>query len=400
VHVTTHELDEAIAWGERARSLAEQLGDDETAIHATITVHTARLAGGDPGAQAALEEAHEWASARGFVDYAARALGNLAMVVADELAEYAAAAPLADRALRYDEEHHLDGTYLYMLGARAKLRLERGDWSGALADAEATLVRSGPVGVAAVLPLVVRGRIQAARGHPDAMSTLDQAARAAEGVGDVPLVAPVADARSEYFLWRGDNERAREEARRGLEFAGLDRGQPFISGRLAYRLWRAGGTEQVPVTAAQPYQMMIRGKWAEAAAEWARRGGTYLRVEALSAGDQTGAGEALRILDELGATRAAEFLRAQLRKRGFSRVPRGPRRRTAANAAGLTPRQADVLALLAEGLSNAEIADRLTLSAKTVDHHITAVLGKLGVANRSQAVAVAHRLNLVGGAAT
>jgi DNA-binding NarL/FixJ family response regulator len=146
--------------------------------------------------------------------------------------------------------------------------------------------------------------------------------------------------------------------------------------------------------------MMIRGQWAEAAAEWARRGGRYLQVEALSAGDQAAASEALRILDELGATGAAEYLRAQLRKRGFSRVPRGPRRTTAANAAGLTPRQADVLALLAEGLSNAEIADRLTLSVKTVDHHISAVLGKLGVANRSQAVAVAHRLNLVGGAAT
>jgi DNA-binding CsgD family transcriptional regulator len=287
-----------------------------------------------------------------------------------------------------------------VLGARAKLRLERCEWRGALADADATLARSGLMGVASVLPLVVRGRIQAARGHPDAISTLDQAARAAEGVGDVPLVVPVADARAEYFLWCGDAERARDEARRGLEFAGSDGGQPFIIGRLAYRLWRAGGTEDVPVTAAQPYQMMIRGEWAEAAAEWARRGGTYLQAEALSAGDQTAACEALRILDRVGATRAADHLRAQLRKRGFSRVPRGPRRTTTANVVGLTPRQADVLALLAEGLSNAEIADRLTLSAKTVDHHVSAVLGKLGVTNRGQAAAVAHRLNLARGAAS
>jgi len=143
VHVTTHELDEAIAWGERARSLAEQLGDDATAIHASITVRTARLAEGDPGAPAALEKAHEWASAHGLVDHAARALQNLAMVTADELAEYAAAAPLVDRALHYEQEHDLDGTYLYMLGSRAKLRLERCDWSGALADADATPVRSG-----------------------------------------------------------------------------------------------------------------------------------------------------------------------------------------------------------------------------------------------------------------
>jgi uncharacterized OsmC-like protein len=194
VHVTTHELDEAIAWGERARLLAEQLGDGETAIHATVTVQTARLASGEAGAPAALEGVHERAAALGFVDQAGRALQNLAMGTADELAEYAAAVPLVDRTLRYQEEHDLDG--MYMLGSRAKLRLERGDWSGALADADATLARSGPLGVAAVLPLVVQGRIQAARGDAAALSTLDQAAQAAEGVGDVPLVAPVADARS------------------------------------------------------------------------------------------------------------------------------------------------------------------------------------------------------------
>jgi DNA-binding NarL/FixJ family response regulator len=66
-----------------------------------------------------------------------------------------------------------------------------------------------------------------------------------------------------------------------------------------------------------------------------------------------------------------------------------------ANSAGLTPRQVDVLALLVDGLSNAEIATRLTLSAKTVDHHVQAVLRKLGVASRGQAAAEAHRLNLV-----
>jgi DNA-binding NarL/FixJ family response regulator len=75
-------------------------------------------------------------------------------------------------------------------------------------------------------------------------------------------------------------------------------------------------------------------------------------------------------------------------------VPRGPRRATAANAAGLTPRQADVLELLTEGLSNAEIAGRLTLSVKTVDHHISAVLGKLGVRTRGEAAAAAHRLKM------
>ena len=149
-------------------------------------------------------------------------------------------------------------------------------------------------------------------------------------------------------------------------------------------------TTPLPELTAEPFRLMIDGDWAAAAAEWERRGATYLRAEALAAGDEAAAGEALRILDGLGATRAAEFHRAEMRKRGISRVPRGPRRTTVANSAGLTPRQVDVLALLVEGLSNAEIATRLTLSAKTVDHHVQAVLRKLGVASRGQAAATGH----------
>ena len=72
--------------------------------------------------------------------------------------------------------------------------------------------------------------------------------------------------------------------------------------------------------------------------------------------------------------------------------PRGPRPETAAHVAGLTPRQVEVLAMIGEGMSNAEIAARLVVAVRTVDHHVAAVLTKLGVANRKQAVAVAKRL--------
>jgi DNA-binding NarL/FixJ family response regulator len=136
---------------------------------------------------------------------------------------------------------------------------------------------------------------------------------------------------------------------------------------------------------------MIRGDWAGAAAEWDRRGGRYLQAEALSTGDQAAAIQALRTFDEWGAVRAAEHVRSRMREQGFSGIPRGPQRATQAHPAGLTRRQAEVLALLAEGLSNPEIARRLTLSPKTVDHHVSAVLGRLGVSNRAQAAAASLR---------
>jgi len=116
-----------------------------------------------------------------------------------------------------------------------------------------------------------------------------------------------------------------------------------------------------------------------------------LRAEALSAGDAEATSEALRIFDRFGAVRPARRLRGVLRERGLP-VPRGPRPATAGDPTGLTGRQREVLALIAEGLSNADIAARLTVSAKTIDHHVSAVLAKLGVRNRGQAAAVARNL--------
>jgi DNA-binding NarL/FixJ family response regulator len=78
---------------------------------------------------------------------------------------------------------------------------------------------------------------------------------------------------------------------------------------------------------------------------------------------------------------------------GVQAIPRGPRATTRTHVAGLTAREAEVAALLATGLTNADIADRLVVSPKTVDHHVTAVLAKLGVPNRR---AVAAALDMLG----
>jgi DNA-binding CsgD family transcriptional regulator/tetratricopeptide (TPR) repeat protein len=396
LHLTAHHLDEAVAWAERAQELAERLGDTATAVHSAITTNVAR-AHVEPAALDALRDLHELAHREGFVEHAARALMNPVLMIGDELARYDdEAVALHEHALRYMHDHDLDGYFVHLLGSRARLRFERGDWAGALADVDAALAQPAGLGINLVLPLVVRGRIEAARGDAAAGATLDEAARHADGAEDAVMVAPVAEARSELLLWSGDAPGAQEVARRALREAVALAGAEFMIGRLAYRVWRAGGHDAVPAAAAEPYRWMIDGEWERAGAEWASRGATYLRAGALAAGNERAAGEALRILDGLGATRAAAFLRSELRKRGIVRVPRGPRPMTTANVAGLTPRQADVLALIAEGLSNAEIATRLTLSTKTVDHHISAVLSKLGVSSRREAAAAAHRLSLGG----
>jgi DNA-binding CsgD family transcriptional regulator len=399
LHMLAYELDPAIEWGERARELAERLGDVETSVHASTNVISAWLGRGDPTAAVAMRRVHADAAAAGLPLHAARALVNLASCLV-ETWEYVAGAAALDDAFAYASAHDLGGFSQYLLGVLAGVRLERCEWDAALAAASESL--EGPTRFSSqVLPaLVARGRILAARGLDGALAMLDIAADRAYGIGELQWIGPVASARAEYFLLEGDPDRAAAEARRGLAIA-LEKGHPWFADELAYRLYQAGGPAAAARPAADaplplsPYRLLMAGDWSSAAAAWAACGRGYARVEALSAGDRTAVVEALGILAELGAVRTAQRLRAELRRRGMAGVPRGPRPSSAANAAGLTARQMEVLGLLAEGLTNADIAARLTLSPKTVENHISAVLDKLDVATRGQAVAAARRRHLV-----
>jgi DNA-binding CsgD family transcriptional regulator len=136
-----------------------------------------------------------------------------------------------------------------------------------------------------------------------------------------------------------------------------------------------------------PYRLEIGGDWQGAAAAWQRIGCPYERALALAHGDQPAQLQALDILAGLGAAPAAALVRSRLRAHGVRSIPRGPRATTKGNPLGLTARQVDILRLLAANLSSKEIAARLRLSPKTVDHHVGAILAKLDVSTRRQAAA-------------
>jgi DNA-binding NarL/FixJ family response regulator len=155
--------------------------------------------------------------------------------------------------------------------------------------------------------------------------------------------------------------------------------------------------EPVPGTADVPPEWTgVHGDWRAAAAEWAARGQPYERaLELIDSEEPEEIADGLQVLDGLGARPAAAITRARLRQLGVTRVARGPRAQTRENAAGLTERRQEVVGLLVQGMTNAEIAQRMVVSVRTVDHHVTAILTKLGVSSRREVIRRAAELDLL-----
>ena len=149
-----------------------------------------------------------------------------------------------------------------------------------------------------------------------------------------------------------------------------------------------------PRRSPSPTRSQLAGDWEAAAARWAAIGRPYEAALALADGDADARRRALEQLHDLGAGPAAAIVARRLRARGARGLRRGPRRATRENPANLTPREVEVLALVEQGLRNKQIAERLFVSAKTVDHHVGAILRKLGVHTRGEAGAAARRLGL------
>ena len=221
-----------------------------------------------------------------------------------------------------------------------------------------------------------------------AMETWDRAERTDEIQWLAPAGAVVAEQ-----LWLGaeiDDELIDEL--RSVVAECIDRDVGVLAGELAQFLSLAGALGEMPAEIPEQYSLLDRGEWATAAAFWHDRGIPYQLAVALSQGDTAAQLRALEILNDLRAVPLAQRIRSQLRQVGV-RAPRGPHAATRRSSLGLTRRQSQVLLLLSERLSNEQIADRLYISARTVENHASAILHKLGAKDRNEAVRLAQEAN-------
>jgi DNA-binding CsgD family transcriptional regulator len=270
-----------------------------------------------------------------------------------------------------------------------------GDLEGAAALALRALADPNRSPVNRVTPLVTLGLLRARRGDPQAWESLDEALRLAEGMGEAQRIAPVRAARAEAAWLAGDGVRCASEAEAGLARLGPS---SVVRSRAELTMWRkrAGTSFALPADAPSPWAEALAGRWSEAAAWWDAHQTPYEAALALADGDDDDAlRDAFARLGALGLPAAQARVARKMRERGLADVPRVPRAATRANPAGLTARELDVLRCVAEGLRNVDIAGRLHVSPKTVDHHVSALLAKLGARTRTEAAKAAREMSLL-----
>jgi DNA-binding CsgD family transcriptional regulator len=251
--------------------------------------------------------------------------------------------------------------------------------------------------LARLVALETLGLIAARRGETDAAAWLDEAMSIAEPTGQLLRMGPVRAARAQAALLVGDVQQARAElnALRDLVFS---RGHQWQRGEFAWLLHQCGETDLPTVGIAAPYALLLAGDYGAAADIWQELGCPYEAARARAASDDPAlVRQAIATFEALNAKPALAMAIHHLRELGVRDLPtvrRGPRSTTRANPAGLTQREAEVLALAAAGLRNAEIGARLFLSPKTVGHHLSSIYAKLGVATRADAARVADQLGI------
>jgi DNA-binding CsgD family transcriptional regulator/tetratricopeptide (TPR) repeat protein len=394
LHMLAGQYAVAVELGLRAVSLGRTLGDVEVQAHALNNVGTSQYLDGHPDGRTHLEESLQLALAHGYSEHVARAYVNL---VSNALMhrEYLIGRRRVTEATAYFSTRDLYAWVDYLAAMECILQLETGQWFTATAIAMQLAQRGSAMPVSRLPALFVLARLRMRRGDPGVAQALAEATALAQATGEMQRLAPVAVAHAEA-AWL-QIEGADLSFARAVHQQAIALGNGRFVGELGFWLDPFGAADQDHgPTMDAPYAAQRAAQWERAALLWGELGCPFERALALlGSGGEAAMREGLADLEALGATATIQRCRDVLRLKGVKGVARGPRASTAAHPGGLTQREAQVLVLMAQGLTNAEIASQIVRSAKTVDHHISAILGKLEARSRAEASAIAARLGML-----
>ncbi len=379
----------AIAAAPRALELAAASGSEDVRVDVLVSLGVAHGHRGEPEAQELLTEALAAALAGGLHFQSIRAYVNAAGV-AVEAREHARLDALAPAALALFEDYQSTPARDALAIELAWSMLDRGRYEEALAGAASA--RDSRFGYRPVR-LALQGLVAARRGALDGVDALDCAYAELAGIAEGRRHLAVRAALAEAAWLRGDHTAGRAHAHAGRDMRHADQFARPV-GELALWALRCGDSVEPPSRAPEPALRELAGDWRGAIRGWRELEAPYEAALAALRGDDRAAREAVAALQRLGATAAVRAFARERTAHG-TRAPRGPRRSTLANAAGLTRREHEVLAHIAGGATNAGIAAALHLSERTVAHHVSAVLRKLGAPTRTAAVGEARNRGLL-----
>jgi DNA-binding CsgD family transcriptional regulator/tetratricopeptide (TPR) repeat protein len=375
----------AISHGDEAAALARSVGAAAVEVHAATTAGTARFMVGDSGGRAQLERAVALGIAENVGESAARALNSVG-VISLRQGRLDEARDCFDRMIEYALAHELDAWYIAGIATRAWINVAAGRWSDADRDLEAVLGQRTCVQTE-VESVVAAAMLRARRGDPGSTDLIDQALRRIEGSTDQELLI-IGCALAMEGAWIGLVPLAEATSR----YAALVRSGALLedhSGRAMLAFWARRLDLDPPAGRIGPTGLEYSGDVAGATRSWEESGYRLHAAIARAMLPNADLESVVAELNGMGADGTVRGLRRELQRRGVRHIPRGESASTRENPAGLTRRQAEVLALMASGLSNVAIAEALFITPKTASHHVSAVLSKLNASSRLEAVAKA-----------
>ena len=387
---------ECIEWGEKAIALAKELSNTTVLSYALGNVGSVQiripalrqegLAMLKQSLQIASENDHKDSEGMAYVN-----MGYNGLIIKD----YALAEEALAVGIPYCEENNFDLWRLYLLTIKAKLKLETGDWPAAYNLANKLTEDEKTAKLIKIFVLTILATVDMRRGNVEhVLPRLIEAKSNAFETMEPQRIIQALTAFLEYE-WILEKHFIEKEILESAIKMTEERGNIYGNSEFSFWLKKARGRFLPLKEVYEGYDISNSEKAKKAARLWKEIGCSYNEALCLFEGSDEDKREAITIIQGLGANAILQKMKLQMRSSGIKHIPRGLRKSTQSNPAFLTERELDVLQLLKEGLHNKEIAGKLFISSKTVDHHISSILFKLDVKSRGKAVNEAVRQEII-----